>query len=219
MSRIKLSLVVLAAVALTGGNLYGENWKVGEKWTYQHQGPRPYSDGVATVKGDRTVQLTAIRGEGDQKRYLLKNQWGDNDTTPSTSHIDAKNLMHKIEIESMGVLTLNPPVPAFWALKVGEERILTSKMEFSGFILTVEYKAKRLADETITVPAGTFKNCQHVQIVSATKSDIMPPTKGKVDNWYHPKVKNLVKEVTVTNYDSDNSYTTTSTLKTHTKQD
>jgi len=219
MSTVKLSLVVIAAVILASGSLYAEDWKVGEKWTYQHQGPRPYSDGTTTVKGDRTVELTAIQGAGDQKRYLLKNQWGTEDANPATSSIDAKNMIHKIEIQAMAVLTLDPPVPALWSLKVGEEKTRKTKMDFAGFVFAIEYKAKRLPDETVTVPVGAFKNCQHIQIVSTMQSEMIPTTKNKMDYWYHPKVKNMVKEVTVTNYEADNSYTGTSVLKSHTKKD
>jgi hypothetical protein len=217
MSKHKYFLVLIALAILTSGSVYAEDWKVGEKWTYQHEGPRPYSDGTTMVKGDRTVEVTAIQGEADQKRYLLKNQWGTEDANPSTSHIDAKNMIHKIDIQNMAVLTLDPPIPALWTLKVGEEKTLKTNMDFAGFALTVEYKAKRLPDESLTVPAGTFKNCQHFQIVSTMQSDMMPTTKNKMDYWHHPKVKNLVKEVTVTNCEADNSYTGTSVLKSYPK--
>ncbi|UCD50996.1 MAG: hypothetical protein JSW27_26160 [Phycisphaerales bacterium] len=214
----RFPLVLIALTALASGSLYAENWKVGEKWAYQHQGPRPYSDGSATVKGDRTMELTAIRGDGDQKRYLLRNTWGTEDANPSTSHIDAKNMIRKIEIQDMGVLAFEPPVPVFWSLNVGEEKDLTTQVDFVGFALAIEYKAKRLADESLTVPAGAFKDCWHVQVVSTMRSDMMPATSSKMDYWYHPSVKNFVKEVIVTNYQGDNGYTATSVLKSHTKK-
>ena len=40
--------------------------------------------------------------------------------------------------------------------------------------------------------------------------------KVKSDYWYHPKVKNFVKEVTIMNYQSDNNYNGTSILKSFT---
>lgn len=219
MNRIASSRVVIVAILLAGGAVYGEDWKPGEKWTYQHQGPRPFSDGTATVKGNRTMELIAIQGEGDQKRYLLKNAWGTEDANPTISHIDTKNLVHKIEIQALGTLAFEPPVPTFWSLKVDEVKTLATKMDFAGFAITLNYRAKRLADETVSVPAGTFADCQHVQITSTMQSDMLPPTKSKIDYWYHPKVKNMVKEVIVTNYEGDNSYTGTSVLKAHTKRD
>ena len=76
MYKINLLLVIAGLVILTGGNVYAEDWKVGEKWTYKHEGPRPFADSSAMIKGDRTVEVTTIKGEGAEKRYLLKNMWG-----------------------------------------------------------------------------------------------------------------------------------------------
>ena len=219
MSKTRRFLVVVTAAVLAGGSVYAEDWKVGEKWVYQHEGPRPYSDPSSTVEGDRAMEVTALQGRGAQQRYLLKNMWGAADATPTTVHIDAKNMIHKIEIESVAVMLFDPPVPVFWQLKVGEEKTLKTKMELGGFVIPIEYVAKRLKDETLTVPAGEFKNCRHMQIVGTTQSDMFPTSKSKVDHWYHPRVKNLVKETVITNYEGDNSYTATSVLKSHTKKD
>jgi len=219
MYKVHLFLIIVTLVVLAGGSVYGEDWKVGEKWTYKHEGPRPYSDSSTTVKGDRTVEVTAIKGEGANKRYLLKNNWGTEDANPATSYIDPNNIIHKVDIESLAILLFDPPIPAIWALKSGEKKVLKTKMEVMGFSIPIEYAAKRLKDETITIPAGEFKNCQHVQIISSMQNEMGQTVKNKTDHWYHPKVKNFVKEVIVTNYQSDNSYTGTSVLKSYTKSD
>ena len=216
--RNHLWLAAIALALLATGSLWAEDWQIGEKWVYQHQGPRPYSDGSATVKGDRTMELTAIRGQDDQKRYLLKNAWGTEDTNPTTSHIRAKNMIHRIDIQDMGTLAFEPPFPVFWTLEVGQEKSLTSKTDFIGFAMTIEYKAKRLEDESLTVPAGSFADCQHVRVVSTMRSDMMPASTSRMDYWYHASVKNFVKEIIITNYQSDSSYTGTSVLKAHTKK-
>ncbi len=93
---------------------------------------------------------------------------------------------------------------------------LKTKLEVAGFSVPIEYIGKRLKDETVTVPAGRFENCQHVQILISMQNEMGQPVKGKAEYWYHPKVRNLVKEVTVTNYKGENSYTATSVLKSHT---
>lgn len=219
MYKINLLLVIAGLVILSGGNLYAEDWKVGEKWTYKHEGPRPYADPSAMVKGDRKVEVTAIKGEGAEKRYLLKNMWGSEDANPSTSYIDSKNMLHKLDIEYMFTLLVTPPVPAIWTLKPGEEKNLKTNMEVAGFSIPIEYVAKRMKDETITVTADEFKKCQHVQIISSLQNETGQTVKNKQEYWYHPTVRNLVKEVIVTNYQGDNSYTSTSVLKTHTKKD
>ena len=219
MYKVNFLLVIAGLAILSGGNVYAEDWKVGEKWTYKHEGPRPYANPSAMIKGDRTVEVTAIKGEGTEKRYLLKNMWGNEDPNPSTSYIDSKNMLYKLDIENMFTLMINPPVPAIWTLKPGEEKNLKTNMDFAGFSIPVEYVAKRMKDETITVPAGEFQNCQHVQIISSLQNETGQTVKNKQEYWYHPKARNLVKEIIVTNYQGDNSYTGTSLLKSHTKKD
>jgi hypothetical protein len=219
MHKASRFLAVVALAVILIGAAHAEDWKVGEKWVYKHEGPRPYGDGSVSVEGDRTTEVTAIQGEGATKRYLLKDMWGTNDPNPSVAQIDPNNMLHKIEVEYVATILFDPPVPTVWSLKVGEEKTLKTQMDLGGFALPIEYVAKRLKDETLSVPAGEFKNCQHVQVISTMQSDEFPGGKTKLEYWYHPKVRNLVKEVIVTNYQGDNSYTTTSTLESHTGND
>lgn len=208
--------IILAILILTSGVAQGQIWKAGEKWVYQHEGPRPHGDGSTLVKGDRTVEVSAVQGEGQEKRSLLKDVRGTGDPNPTVAYIDTKNMIHKIEVQSFATLTFAPPIPALWVLNVNEEKTLKSNIDMGGFAFAIEYKAKRLPDETLTVPAGTFENCQHIQVVSTIRSDMMPTSQSRLDYWYHPQVKNSVKEVIITNYQSDSSYTSTSTLKSYT---
>ena len=219
MYKVNFLMVIAGLLILSCGDAYAEDWKVGEKWTYKHEGPRPFADSSATIQGDRTVEVIAIKGEGSDKRFLLKTFWGTEDANPSTTYIDSKKMIHRIDIENLGVLSITPPAPAVWLLKPGEQKTLKTQMDIAGFSLPIEYLAKRLKDETITVPAGKFKNCQHVQIITSTQDATGQPVKHKQDYWYHPKVGNLVKDVIVTNYKGDKSYTATSLLKSHTKKD
>jgi hypothetical protein len=216
MCKTNLTSIVVILAILVGGITHAEDWKVGQKWVYQHDGPRPHSNPPTPIKGDRTIEVTAIQGEGAAKRYLLKTVWGTEDASPSTSYIDPNNLIHKLDIQYTAVLLFDPPVPAFWPLKPGEQTTLKTNMDFSGYKIPMEYIVKRLKDETITVPAGTFKNCQRFEIISSLQNEMLQPIKVKTDQWYHPKVKNFVKEVTIINYQSDNSYTGISILKSHT---
>ena len=218
MYKINLLMVIVGLVISSGGNIYAEDWKVGEKWTYKHNGPRPYADSSATIQGDLTVEVTAIKGEGADKRFLLKTLWGTEDANPSTTYIVTKKMIHKIDIEYLGALGFTPPVPAIWPLKPAEQKTIKTQMDIAGFSLSIEYLAKRLKDETITVPAGKFENCQHVQVMTSTQDATGQPVKHKQDYWYHPKIGNLVKDIVVTNHEGGTSYTSTSVLKSHTKR-
>jgi hypothetical protein len=201
------------------GSVHAEDWKLGQTWTYQHEGSRPLSDASTTVEGDRVIAVVAVKGAGSDKRYLLKNTWGKNDVNAATSYIDSNAMVHKTDIESLETVLFAPPIPAVWtSLKAGKEKILKTNMSVSGFSIPLTYTAKRLKDETLIVPAGTFKDCVHVQIVSSMENPMTGGTsKSRIDQWYHPQVKNFVKETTVTNYQADNSYSATSVLKSCTK--
>ncbi len=209
----RASAVVFVAWVVFASGAIAADWKVGEKWTYQHEGPRPYADPSAKVEGDHVVEVVGIQGEGAERRTLLKSVWGTADASPAILYIGAKDLIHKMDIQGVGVLRFDPPIPALWSLKVGEQKTVKTELGLAGVVMRIEYAAKRLEDETVTVPAGRFENCQHVTIVSTIESDFAPSTKNKMDYWYHPTVKNSVKEVVVTNFESGNAYTATSTLK------
>ncbi|MFC1635257.1 hypothetical protein ACFL5Z_10490 [Planctomycetota bacterium] len=216
MCKVKFLSIVVVLAVLTGGIAHAEDWKLGEKWIYKHEGPRPFSDPSTKIKGERTVEVTKIEGEGAAKRYLLKTVWGTEDANPTTTYIDPNNMIHKMEIQSMAVLVFSPPVPGLWPLKPGEQKTLKTNMDIGGFVIPIEYVAKRLKDETITVPAGKFEKCRHFEIINSYQNEMGQPAKAKVDQWYHPKIKNFVKEVGIMNYQGDNSLTGTSVLKSHT---
>ena len=215
MYKADMLTVIVVTAALLGAGAYAEDWTVGEKWVYKHEGPRPFSTASTEVKGDRTVEVIATKDEGVNKRYVLKTVWGAEDQMPTTAYIDPNNLLHKIEIQYMGVMTLKPPVPSIWRLKPGEQKTLKATMEIAGFSIPIEYVAKRLKDETVTAPAGKFEKCQHVQIMISSQNQMGQPVKHKQDYWYHPKVRNLVMDKVVTNFEGGASYTATSTLKSH----
>ena len=215
----RLSWLLIVAVVLMSGSVHAEDWKLGQTWTYQHEGPRPYSDALSTVAGDRVVTVTGIKGAGAAKRYIIKNMWGKNDPNPATSYFDAKALIHQTDIDSLATILFNPPIPGFWtSLKVGEQKVLKTNMSVSGLDIPLTFTVKRLMDETLIVPAGTFKDCVHVQIISSMENPMGGGTsQSKMDQWYHPLVKNFVKEKIVTNFQADNSYAATSVLKSYTQ--
>ncbi len=177
MCKVNFLLAAVVLAVLADGMARAEDWKVGEKWTYKHEGPRPFSDPSNKIKGDRTVEVTKIEGEGAAKRYA----------NPTTTYIDLNNLIHKMEIQYMAVLVFSPPVPAIWPLKPGEQKTLKTNMDVGGFVIPIEYITKRLKDETITVPAGKFEKCRHCEIISSLQNEMGPPVKVMTDQWYHPR--------------------------------
>jgi hypothetical protein len=204
-----LSLVATAAPADGIG-------KVGEKWIYGHEGTRPLSNPPAAIRGDRTNEVVAIKGEAAGKRWLVKHTWGEKDENPGLLHLDAEKRLHEVEVGTSFSLTFAPPVPMEWTeLSPGEKKTLESKMTVAGFELALKYEATRLPDETVRVPAGEFTLCRHIQVVVHGTDAQGQPSKSRSDYWFHPKANGLVKEVTLSNYDTEAKQTSTSTLKAH----
>jgi hypothetical protein len=175
------------------------------------------SDGEKLVEGPRVTEVTAVQGGGEEKRWLFKVQWGENDPNPSTIHVDAQRRLHRLELGALGALKFTPPPPAEWMdLKPGEEKTVESAIRILGFEIPLKYNAKRMADQTITVPAGEFVDCQRVRVITESLNQLGQPTTTRYDYWYHPKVNGLVKEVFVYNYQTPKAYLGTSLLKSHT---
>jgi hypothetical protein len=208
---VPLMLVFVAATVIADGI-----GKVGEKWIYQHEGTRPLSNPPAAIRGDRTNEVIAIKGEAASKRWLLKHTWGENDENPGVLHLDAEKRLHQVEVGASFNLTFTPPVPMDWAeLASGEKKTVESKMAVAGFEVPLKYEALRLPDETVRVPAGEFTLCRHIQVVVQGVDTQGQPSKSRSDYWFHAKVNGLVKEITISNYETDAKQTSTSTLKAH----
>jgi hypothetical protein len=189
---------------------------VGEKWIYKHEGIRPMSSPPAAIRGDRTNEVIAIKGDGAAKRWFLKHVWGEKDENPGILQVDSDKRLHRVEAGSSLNLTFAPPAPMdFPELKPGEEKTSESKMTVMGFEILLRYEAKRLPDETVRVPAGEFALCRHLQVLVHGTDAQGQPAKTRTDYWFHPSANGLVKEVTVSNFGTDAQQTSTSTLKNH----
>jgi hypothetical protein len=192
--------------------------KIGEKWIYEVEGPRPMSNPPVEVDGDRVDEVVAITGEGADQKWQLKSVWGKDDPTPSLATLDAQSRLHQVEIGSAMTIGFTPPVPTDWAeLKVGETTTFETKLAVMGFEMPLKYEVKRLPDESITVPAGTFAGCRHIQMVVHGTDPSGQPNKTRYDQWMSADEGKggLIKEMVVSNFESDNSQRSSCSLKQH----
>ena len=193
---VLLTVACVSALAVYADS--AEKWTVGEKWTYSHEGPMPWRPPEREIVGDRVREVIRIEGEGEEKRWLRTEKWGSDDYDPGVSYITKDGLLDKVEAGN-GLISAEPPCPtSYMSLKPGEDQSWESRLAMDGgFGMTWKVKAKRAADETVTVPAGEFKNCIHVQ---TTEEMDMSSDTGEItvqvkrDYWYHTKVNGAVKE-------------------------
>jgi hypothetical protein len=99
---------------------------------------------------------------------------------------------------------------------VGESTTFETKLAVIGLEMPLKYEIKRLPDETVTVPAGKFAGCRRLQMIVRGTDPSGQPSQTRYDQWMaaEPGV-GLVKEVVISNYQTDDSQRTTSLLKQH----
>ncbi len=200
---------------------------VGEKWVYKHDGPRPMSRSSDQIEGDRIQVVTEIRGEGEKKLWIIKETYGADDERPTSYYIDVNKQYAKRDSGPDRSMTYDPAVPYYFPeLKVGEEKEIKTNSSFGQGEFPISMTYKRVADETVKVPAGEFENCQHykVEIVYTFNrgGNEMKMTSNN-ELWYNAKVNGMVKIVLIRpdrefNGQVRKGYTATSELKEYSRK-
>ncbi|MFB3784980.1 MAG: hypothetical protein ACE15F_01285 [bacterium] len=200
MKRMGLALLVVVWLAsFAAGISAADTYRVGEKWVYQHDGPRPWANPENPVQGDRIATIVTSEGEGAEQLWVMKQQWGE-EMEPAEMYFNRKKEVVKIASAERSIL-YTPPMPMdFSILKAGEEKIFESRIAASGDInpATLRLTVKRLPDATIQVPAGEFTDCRHVQFETRlifTRNNQETSAFCHQEMWTHPKVNGIVKEI------------------------
>ncbi len=199
MKRSGLFLTVIIGFAMLGAAFgYADPYSVGEKWAYEHEGSIPWRSPDQTVDGNRTREVVAVEGEGEEKRWIIREQWGTNDSNPTKSYVDSNRKVHKVEMSEGNTISFDPPIPSdYMNLKIGDKSEVKTKFQMpNGQEVPYTITAVRVDDETIKVPAGELK-CMHVKLeetfqISSQGQKIV--VKSTRDHYYHQKYNGLVME-------------------------
>ena len=157
------------------------------------------------IDGQRIRQvLSVIEAEG-QPRWIIEERFTNDPNATSLLYVNHERLLtaFKIEVDKGEAATLTYDVAQPYqvpALAPGEEKTYetTLRMASPKFAMPRTSVIKRLPDETITTSAGEFADCQHY--LTKTKSTmnikiVKILVTDERDQWYHPSVNGLVKEV------------------------
>ncbi|HOJ59199.1 MAG TPA: hypothetical protein PK878_02840 [bacterium] len=199
MKRMLIGIVLVTGMGMVPGlDAAATDWAVGETWVYRHEGFRPFAPPGQTAEIPRTRKILSIQGEGAEKRWLLEERWGEGEGPAAVSFIDAAKGMDKVEMGENFSILFRPAIPVDWSgLKPGEEKKVESESRFNGNTSKIQYEAKRLEDENVTVPAGEFKNTTRVQVemTMTFNTDQGSRTFKMLETyWYHPDANGFVKE-------------------------
>lgn len=199
------TLVGLLCIVAWAGQETTEPFEIGQRWEYRHEGPRPGSMEPNAIDGERTLHVIDVVEESEGKQWIIEERFTKDEKIIGRLHVNEARLITAIEIENekaeSAILRYDPPAPhQVMEMNIGqEETIETSlKMDSAEFSLPSTIVIRRLDNETITTPAGTFTDCQYYKITTKTTFNIkiakIPVTEER-ERWYHPKVNGLVKEV------------------------
>ncbi|MDX9755548.1 MAG: hypothetical protein RBU29_16410, partial [bacterium] len=200
-----------------------EPYSVGETWAYAHEGAVPMRAPDFTVVGERVREVVAVKGEGDEKRWMVQEKWGAEDDRASQRAINAERLVDRIVAEN-GQVAIKPAYPYdFLDLKVDEEKGYESTFSFGeNWTIPLKLKVKRGKDESIQVPAGEYADCtklefeEQVTFTPQNGNAVTIVTKRQV--WLHASVNGMVKEISTIQGPDGEGRTGTSVLKKYSKE-
>lgn len=199
------AVVCLFCTAAWAGQVAEEGFEVGHRWEYRHEGPRPGSMEPNAIDGERILHVIALVEGNGRRQWVIQERFTNDPNVTARLYVSEERMLTAVEIENekgeAAKLRYDPPVPyQVTELEVGEEGTIETalRIDSANFSLPNKIVTERLADETITTPAGEFADCLHYKSTTTSTFDIkiakIPVTEER-ERWYHPEVNGLVKEV------------------------
>lgn len=199
---IGLAIVLGGCISVASQEERDASFTVGERWTYKHEGPKPWGDGSTSIRGDRTVEVLAIVGQGGQQRWIVEEKFGETDPDAMRMHIDANRCVVAQELVN-SLARLVPPFPLEYSrMPIGEKVVskYTLVSSSDGGRSPIQVVSKRSRNQSIQVPAGRFKDCLHVtNEITAAFDGGRVTVRCIQEIWYSAKVNGVVKETYVFN--------------------
>jgi len=188
-----------------GDEATSEPFQVGQRWVYQHQGPRPGAIEPNAIDGRKVLQVISTFEKDGARRWVIEERYTEDPNVVGRLLVDRNRQLTGFEIENekneMGRMMYDVAVP-YQApeLEVGGRKTLETilRVDSADFALPMTIIVERLADETIQTPAGEFADCQRYKTTTRSTINIKIAKIRSTEErqrWYHPSVNGLVKEV------------------------
>lgn len=183
----------------------GEAYEVGQRWVYQHRGPRPGSVEPNVIDGERILHVISVVDGHQGRQWVIEERFTKSPDVTGRLYVNQERMLVALEIVNQkgeaAKLRYDPPIPyRATDVNVGErQKIETAlRMDSADFSLPIVISIDRLEDETITTPAGEFAGCRHYRVKTLSTLNIriakVPITEER-EQWYHGSVNGMVKEV------------------------
>ena len=198
---LQMSLVSVAG----GRETAAEPFEVGQRWVYQHEGPRPGNIDPNIIDGEKILQVVSVFDVNEERQWVIEERFTGDPNVTAQLFVGRDRLLAGFDVENekgeLARFTYVPPVPyQVPDLEIGAERTFESTLRIASadFSLPTTIVIQRLPDETVETPAGTFTDCRHYKMTTRSTINIKIAkirTSEERQRWYHPTVNGLVKEV------------------------
>jgi len=202
-------------------------FKVGQRWEYELEGPRPGAMKPDSIDGRRILHVVSQDERNGERVWVIEERFTHDPNGVGLQYVDDAGMLRSIDlVNHKGEATRLTYEPAMAyqaiAMAVGEQKTLETTLHTAdgGFAMPVRVEVNRLEDETVVTAAGQFEACRHYENVTQFSIDLKVakiPVREKRHRWYSEEVRGLVKEV----YEKESGkfltwswegYTSTSTL-------
>ncbi len=206
-NRTRRTAALLLGFIAIGSAVAGaaEQFQVGQRWVFEHKGPRPGSMEPDAIDGQRIRQVLSTALEQDKPTWVIEEGFTNDPNATSLLYVDHERQLTAFDVENdqgqAVTFVYDTPQPyQVPFLEPGQEKTYETTLRLSApkFAMPTTSVIKRLPDETIVTPAGEFVNCQHYHTTTKSTMNIKIakiPVTDERDQWYHPSVNGLVKEV------------------------
>jgi hypothetical protein len=179
--------------------------KVGQRWQYRHEGPRPGSVEPNAVDGERILWVVSTIEEQGETRSVIEERFTNDAKVVGRLLVDPAGLLVALEAENekgeVVRLRYDPPIPYQPVdMNVAEVKTFQTVLRSDSpkFALPVTTVVERLIDETVTTAAGEFPACSHYRSTTQSVVDVKIakiPVREERERWHHPSIHGMVKEV------------------------
>lgn len=180
-------------------------FELGQRWVYNHEGPRPQAIEPNAINGQRILQVVSRDARSGQAVWGIEERFTGDPNVVGRLYVDEERRLRSIEVANeKGEATrlIYEPAIAYQvlALQVGGKTVVKTRLRTGDgkFKIPIMIGVRRFEDETLVTPAGRFPGCRHFEFVTKSTIDLKVmkiPMQETHHRWYSDQVNGLVKEV------------------------
>jgi hypothetical protein len=132
--RVVLPCTVICLLcALAVAQEAGGPFEVGQRWVYEHKGPRPGGMEPNAIDGQRILHVLGVVGEPNALRWVIEERYTNGPNVVGRLYVDAERLLTGFDIENdkgeVAPLRYDPPVPyQILEMEIGQKQTVETTL-------------------------------------------------------------------------------------------